>query len=353
MSKFLPQSSLITPIGLIANSGLLVSAVFQINQTTTITLGLIAVISSFVLFYVETTKRKLVTIRTKAQLNTHWIESLSHVERAELRAYINELESETSKLQTRVSELDLQSRELLAQNNLLESNQERLSQHANQVAELFEEVNAITTLTSHIEGSTIKASDVSDITTEAVISTQNRTGELWGVIESIRVEMNSVTEAVQNLQGRSKAISNVNAIIDELSEQTNLLALNATIEAARAGSAGRGFAVVADEVRILALESTRATSNVAQEISQLKIDTDKAANELDAVLQRFTGLTERMSGYDDELKQLSQNNELTTSQIREITDAVKGQSHAAKRLTRSFENMMAHLEQMTKSPSHM
>lgn len=92
------------------------------------------------------------------------------------------------------------------------------------------------------------------------------------MIEGIELNMHQIMEnsshtsaSVQSLANRSKEITQVLTIIEEIASQTNLLALNAAIEAAQAGESGRGFAVVAQEIRRLAEESKQSI----QEISQL------------------------------------------------------------------------------------
>ncbi len=76
--------------------------------------------------------------------------------------------------------------------------------------------------------------------------------------------------AMESLSGAAERIESVVQMITTIAGQTNLLALNATIEAARAGEAGRGFAVVAGEVKSLATATTRATSEIAEQIAALQ-----------------------------------------------------------------------------------
>ncbi|MGY3454050.1 methyl-accepting chemotaxis protein [Bradyrhizobium sp. USDA 4353] len=88
---------------------------------------------------------------------------------------------------------------------------------------------------------------------------------------------------VAKLSEAASKVGAVTSLINEIAGQTNLLALNATIEAARAGEAGRGFAVVASEVKSLAEQTARATSEIAQQISEIQSSTQASVASIGAI----------------------------------------------------------------------
>jgi methyl-accepting chemotaxis protein len=87
------------------------------------------------------------------------------------------------------------------------------------------------------------------------------------VVRAATVEAQSTNEIIVGLAQAAQKIDDVVKLIQSVAGQTNLLALNATIEAARAGAAGKGFAVVASEVKALAVQTAKATDDIAAQIA--------------------------------------------------------------------------------------
>src|SRR6202050_1145246 len=85
----------------------------------------------------------------------------------------------------------------------------------------------------------------------------------------------------------NEEIDDVVKLIQSVAGQTNLLALNATIEAARAGAAGRGFAVVASEVKALAVQTAKATDDIAGQIAAVQGSTQSAVRAIGSITGRM------------------------------------------------------------------
>ena len=93
------------------------------------------------------------------------------------------------------------------------------------------------------------------------------------VVKAAATEAQSTNHDIAGLAQAAQKIDDVVKLIQSVAGQTNLLALNATIEAARAGVAGRGFAVVASEVKALAVQTAKATDDIAAQIAAVQSST--------------------------------------------------------------------------------
>lgn len=118
-----------------------------------------------------------------------------------------------------------------------------------------------------------------------------------------------VAKSVEVLVSNSNKITSITDTLKAITSQTNLLALNASIEAARAGEAGRGFSVVADEVRKLAEQSLTSTSEINNEIIEIK-------QNINALKIKITTLTELN-------KKTETSVELSNNAFNKIEDATK------------------------------
>ncbi|MEE4153539.1 MAG: methyl-accepting chemotaxis protein [Erythrobacter sp.] len=167
--------------------------------------------------------------------------------------------------------------------------------------------------------------------------------------ELARAATRSAEEADGTIAALSQSADQVGqivALIQTIAQRTNLLALNASIEAARGGEAGRGFAVVASEVKELAMQTSRATQQVAEQIRTMQDTTGASVAALKAIAGQIQQLettavsiasavdqqsvaghdlarsidlaareTEQVSGHVEEVRDLSQSTGIAAGEV--------------------------------------
>jgi methyl-accepting chemotaxis protein len=145
----------------------------------------------------------------------------------------------------------------------------------------------------------------------------NRAAE---VARGAALEAQATNEEIGGLAQSAQKIGDVIKVIHDIAGQTNLLALNATIEAARAGEAGRGFAVVASEVKSLAVQTAKATEEIAVQISAVQRSTGDAVE----AIRRITGRMQEIDQYTSAVAaSVGQQNVATGEISRNVVDAAQ------------------------------
>ncbi len=122
------------------------------------------------------------------------------------------------------------------------------------------------------------------------------------------------------------------SIIGEIAQKTDILAINAAIEAARAGVHGRGFAVVAGEIRKLAENS------------------QKAAAEINTVVDKSVNIAERSAKQMQELVPQIQQNSIF---VQEINMASKEQNSGADQINNAIQELTKVTQQNSISASSL
>jgi methyl-accepting chemotaxis protein len=144
----------------------------------------------------------------------------------------------------------------------------------------------------------------------------------------------------------TQRIGDVVKLIQDIAEQTNLLALNATIEAARAGEAGRGFAVVASEVKSLAVQTAKATGEIAREISSVQSSTGDAVAAIRAITERMQDI----NAYTSKVVGAIGHQEVATGEIsQEISHNVASAAAGSKDVVAALGDVATGLTQTRSS----
>jgi methyl-accepting chemotaxis protein len=134
-------------------------------------------------------------------------------------------------------------------------------------------------------------------------------------------EANVTNKEIGRLAEAAQKIGDVVKLINNIAGQTNLLALNATIEAARAGEAGRGFAVVASEVKSLAVQTAKATEEIATQILAVQGSTSSAVE----AIQRITGRMQEIDKFTSAVAASVGRQSAAAGEIsRNVEDAAQG-----------------------------
>jgi methyl-accepting chemotaxis protein len=161
--------------------------------------------------------------------------------------------------------------------SLLFGSSDQTSQRAESAVQAFNEASV------NVETAAVAADELS----RSISEISRQLTHTSNIVSMATEEARSTDQQIAGLAAGAQKIGDVVKLIRNIAGQTNLLALNATIEAARAGDAGKGFAVVASEVKSLAVQTAKATEEIAGHIMAVQNSTSGAVDAIRQIAARM------------------------------------------------------------------
>jgi PAS domain S-box-containing protein len=172
---------------------------------------------------------------------------------------------------------------------------QKTSQRAEGAVQAFNDASA------NVETAAVAANELSQSIAEISRQLEHTTE----VVRLATSEAQATDGEIAALSNGAQKIGDVVKLIRQIAGQTNLLALNATIEAARAGDAGKGFAVVASEVKSLAVQTAKATEDIAGLILTVQDSTTGAVAAIRSIATRMQEINQYTTGVAAAIQQQS------------------------------------------------
>ena len=186
------------------------------------------------------------------------------------------------------------------------------------------------------------AADAADELAKSIAEIERQLSRASDVVRAVASEAQSTNEQIAALAQTAQKIDDVVKLIQSVAGQTNLLALNATIEAARAGVAGKGFAVVASEVKALAVQTAKATDDIAAQIASVQSSTRSAVGAIGNIASRTLDIKQFTAAIATSVEQQG-------AATREISENVESAAARTKTVVAVLQRVSAAMAEMQAS----
>lgn len=169
-------------------------------------------------------------------------------------------------------------------------------------------------------------------------------------IEKIIQDVAKTSSVMGKLGERSKEISSIVGVINEIADTTNLLAFNAAILAAQAGEHGKGFAVVAEEVKNLARRTASSTQEITELIEHVQEDVASAVSSAEQSSSRLIDETVAFSkGEKTALTSITDSSKASLDMARKIEKATEEQSKGVSHVAEVINKINVMVEEIKKA----
>lgn len=144
---------------------------------------------------------------------------------------------------------------------------------------------------------------------------------------------------IVELGRKSKEITKVMEIINNIADQTKLIAFNAAIEASSAGEAGKRFGVVAVEIRRLADNVMESTDEITGKIEEIQAAVNRLVIASEKSSKRVNEGDDLSSQTVDILNNILVGAQSTTESAKQISLSTQQQKTASNQVVTSLKEI--------------
>ncbi len=255
---------------------------------------------------------------------------------------LNRLTKETSRVLLRVQSI---AEQVATASRQVQEQGGRVVDVANREAELIERTsNELSDAVKGIDSIAQLAQLCKDAAEEATASTDAALGAVSDTVDGmgkIRSTIQETGKRIKRLGERSQEISGIVDILNSFAERTHVLAINASMQAVNSGEAGKGFAVVAHEVQRLADSSRTATSQIADLVSNIQIETSDAIQTVNEAIETVTGQSRTVERAGEQMQLTQAKNATLADSVQQIYIRSQSQAAANSRLLEQIGSLRA------------
>lgn len=259
---------------------------------------------------------------------------------------INQLATETSEVLQQVTQIatlvDKASQQVKVQADLVAKTAQSERQG---LGVMIEDLGLATTAMTKV---ITLAETSNEAASKAIETTQTAERAVSGSVRgmnAIRDTIGEVEKRIKRLGERSQEITSIVNLINTIAERTHVLALNASMQAAVAGEAGRGFAVVAEEVQRLAESSRNATSQIANLVHNIQIETGDTIATVNKTIDQVVQGSELVQRSGDQMRETQETTTQLVQLVQQIAQSAQEQARIVDALQTSVRAIGSSTEQ--------